>query len=1011
MTGHVDRPVVGCVVWDPGDEARAASRGRRATPRAVGRYSCVVDDLAGQPGAAVDEGEGERPRHGHGVRRQQEQPRHDDRRASVAPTRRRRPPARRRRGARTDAGVDPAAPTGRTARTGCRLAWTASRTPAAPPPPARSAGAPTPSPTHGAVRRRGGWHAGQARARDAGARCRWATSGFCNRRPPDRPPRAPSVTRHGRRRPRATSCSRAATRRPPCPDCWPRCPTGFSVIVVDNGSRDATADVARDHGARVVSEPRPGYGAAVHAGVEAATSEFVAVMDGDGSFDPAELPPLLGGVAGGRCGPGARAPSPGLGAGSGRGTPAPATLWSSGGCAGRSASRCTTSRRCGCAAARTCSTSTCRTDASATRSSCCAAATLAGWRLEEHDVPTARARRAPAPRSAAACAVRCAPPATSGGCSPMAGGRTEGAGGRQGARARAREDPPRRPDRHGDGGRDRRGRAPRHPRDLPRDLRASATWPWTATSTTPSRAARSGDALAGWTVHPQRGEDFGERLGHAHADAAGPGPACRSAWTPRSVTGATCGRSPTAAEGGDAVLGPATDGGWWVLALERRDGGARPDRRTDVAARHVRAHPGRARREPARRCGWPRCSATSTPWPTRRRWPARSSGGHFARPGGGSVAMTDAAAGERLHARPQGHPCTVWDGDGAAAAPDRCLAVRRERRRPACSATARDRPSTSAAGPAGWPRRWPAAATRCSGSTSCPRRSGRPATRGVAALLRDVFDPVPGEGRWETALLADGNIGIGGDPVALLERVRHAGRPGRPGRGRSRTRGTGVVARHVRLETSARPQRAVPVDPRGGRRRRGRAARRRAAVRRHRARRRAWAVIEARREDPVVRTPASRRADFTSRLRSPAVTARVGLWLGLCFGIAFVTGLVSHWAQTPPPAPLPDQPQLGLPGHPGSARHRRARPRCRCCWSSCGRSTRAVRRGRRVSSRDLVGHGLERASIAVLVAAAVFQLVTGLANAAQWYPWRSPSGRPTTPWPGWRSARCWCTSR
>lgn len=46
-------------------------------------------------------------------------------------------------------------------------------------------------------------------------------------------------------------------------------------------------------------------------------------------------------------------------------------------------------------------------------------------------------------------------------------------------------------------------------------------------------------------------------------------------------------------------------------------------------------------------------------------------------------------------------------------------------------------------------------------------------TRGVSALRRDVFGPVPGEGRWGTALLADGNIGIGGDPVALLERVRH----------------------------------------------------------------------------------------------------------------------------------------------------------------------------------------------------------------------------------------------
>ncbi|GAB2956278.1 class I SAM-dependent methyltransferase [Amycolatopsis acidiphila] len=45
-------------------------------------------------------------------------------------------------------------------------------------------------------------------------------------------------------------------------------------------------------------------------------------------------------------------------------------------------------------------------------------------------------------------------------------------------------------------------------------------------------------------------------------------------------------------------------------------------------------------------------------------------------------------------------------------------------------------------------------------------------TRGGSALRRDVFDRVPGEGRWQHALLADGNIGIGGDPVRLLRRVR-----------------------------------------------------------------------------------------------------------------------------------------------------------------------------------------------------------------------------------------------
>ncbi|TWE12262.1 class I SAM-dependent methyltransferase [Rudaeicoccus suwonensis] len=43
--------------------------------------------------------------------------------------------------------------------------------------------------------------------------------------------------------------------------------------------------------------------------------------------------------------------------------------------------------------------------------------------------------------------------------------------------------------------------------------------------------------------------------------------------------------------------------------------------------------------------------------------------------------------------------------------------------------------------------------------------------RGAIAMLRDVFAPVPGEGRWHTVLLADQNIGIGGDPVALLIRM------------------------------------------------------------------------------------------------------------------------------------------------------------------------------------------------------------------------------------------------
>jgi glycosyltransferase involved in cell wall biosynthesis len=70
-------------------------------------------------------------------------------------------------------------------------------------------------------------------------------------------------------------------------------PDGYRPLVVDNNSTDDTAEVARQHGAQVVSEPRPGYGSAVHAGVVAAATPIVAVLDGDGSLDPADLPALV----------------------------------------------------------------------------------------------------------------------------------------------------------------------------------------------------------------------------------------------------------------------------------------------------------------------------------------------------------------------------------------------------------------------------------------------------------------------------------------------------------------------------------------------------------------------------------------------------------------------------------------------------------------------------------------------------------------------------------------------
>ena len=81
-----------------------------------------------------------------------------------------------------------------------------------------------------------------------------------------------------------------------------RMPAVARPIVVDNGSRDGSGQLAQQLGATVVHEPRRGYGAACHAGVMAATAPWVAVMDCDGTLDPQELERLLDTAAGTRSG-------------------------------------------------------------------------------------------------------------------------------------------------------------------------------------------------------------------------------------------------------------------------------------------------------------------------------------------------------------------------------------------------------------------------------------------------------------------------------------------------------------------------------------------------------------------------------------------------------------------------------------------------------------------------------------------------------------------------------------
>lgn len=128
--------------------------------------------------------------------------------------------------------------------------------------------------------------------------------------------------------------------------------------------------------------------------------------------------------------------------------------------------------------------------------------------------------------------------------------------------------------------------------------------------------------------------------------------------------------------------------------------------------------------------------------------------------------------------------------------------------------------------------------------------------------------------------------------------------------------------------------------------------------------------------------------DFTSRARGARTTSRVGLALGVAFGICFLTGVWSHLQQNPQPwAPIgPSPAQLyrvtqGLHVVTGVASiplllvklwsvfpHLFGRPTLRPAGAA-------------------LAHLAERASIAVLVGSSIFLLASGLLNIAQWYPW------------------------
>ena len=141
----------------------------------------------------------------------------------------------------------------------------------------------------------------------------------------------------------------------------------------------------------------------------------------------------------------------------------------------------------------------------------------------------------------------------------------------------------------------------------------------------------------------------------------------------------------------------------------------------------------------------------------------------------------------------------------------------RRRRRPrARRPLRRGRPSTSAAaGPADRGAR--AAGHLVLGIDVVARGGGADPPSAVPPRCAATSSTVPGEGRWHTALLADGNIGIGGDPVALLRRVRAAcWRPAAASWSSSAEPGIGRRPRLGRARVARPPQPPLPL----GRRRR-----------------------------------------------------------------------------------------------------------------------------------------------------------------------------------------------
>jgi glycosyltransferase A (GT-A) superfamily protein (DUF2064 family) len=298
-----------------------------------------------------------------------------------------------------------------------------------------------------------------------------------------------------------------------------------------------------------------------------------------------------------------------------------------------------------------------------------------------------------------------------------------------------------------------------------------------------SRAARAAaitGRLSEWTVFPQQGTDFGARLAHAHrvAAKAARSPVLQIGTDTPQVTGPLLGPIANLVRGdaASAALGPADDGGWWALGVARPElaeglrnvamstpdtGRATVDALVSRGAHVTLVHQLRDVDTQAD------AELVAREVPHTRFAAMWRSLGHRPRT---AIELFDVAL--------DGAPCVVHGGaDGPDVAPtdkwrgtcdsvdslvlDRCYGATLD----------------VGCGPGRLAGKLASRGLPCLGVDLAAGTVTRAQARGADAVRRDVFSPLPGEGSWETVLLADGNIGIGGDPARLLRRAHSLLRP------------------------------------------------------------------------------------------------------------------------------------------------------------------------------------------------------------------------------------------